>query len=66
MNMDDTRGVCKDRSSWRFVVSAYLQGKKAFVNVQLYMYVNTSELLYFLTIHGELFNWIESLKLYRN
>ena len=29
MNVDDARGVCKDRSWWRFVVSAYPHGKKA-------------------------------------
>ena len=29
MNADKTRGVCKDRSRRRSVVSAYLHGKKA-------------------------------------
>ena len=27
MNVDDERGVCKHRSRWRSVVSAYLHGK---------------------------------------
>ena len=29
MNVDEAKGVCKDRSSWRSVVSAYAHGKKA-------------------------------------
>ena len=29
MNVDEARGVCKDRSRWRSVVSAYHHGKKA-------------------------------------
>ena len=29
MNVDEARGVCKDRSRWRSVVSAYPHGKKA-------------------------------------
>ena len=33
MNVDKARGVCKDRSRWRSVVSAYPHGKKAWVYV---------------------------------
>ena len=29
MNVDEARGVCKDRSRWRSVVFAYPHGKKA-------------------------------------
>ena len=29
MNVDEAKGVCKDRSRWRSVVSAYPHGKKA-------------------------------------
>ena len=28
MNVDEAGGVCKDRSRWRSVVSAYPRGKK--------------------------------------
>ena len=28
MNMDEARGVCKDRSKWRSIVSAYPVGKR--------------------------------------
>ena len=28
-NVDEARGVCKDRSRWRCVVSTYPHGKKA-------------------------------------
>ena len=28
MNVDEAKGVCKDRSWWRSVVSAYPHGKK--------------------------------------
>ena len=36
MNVDEAKGVCKDRSRWRSVVSTYPHGKKAWVYV---MYV---------------------------
>ena len=29
--MDEARGVCKDRSMWRSVVSAYPHGKNSYV-----------------------------------
>ena len=28
MNVEETREVCKDRSRWRYVVSAYPMGKR--------------------------------------
>ena len=28
MNVDEVRGVCKDRSRWRSVISAYPHGKR--------------------------------------
>ena len=47
MNVDEARGVCKDRSRWLSVVSvwlsAYLYGKKAWVYV--YVCILTSNLL---------------------
>ena len=35
MNVDAARGVCKDHSRWRPVVSAYTHGKKASVVMQI-------------------------------
>ena len=39
MNVDEAIGLCKDRSRWRSVVSAYPHGKKAcfcILKIQLY------------------------------
>ena len=38
MNVDKAKGVCKDCSRWRSVVSAYPKGKKASVYVFMYVY----------------------------
>ena len=35
MNADDTKGVCMDRSRWRFVISGYPHGTKVFVYVSI-------------------------------
>ena len=40
MNVDEARGVCKDRSRWRSVVSAYTRGKKKHEFMYVYIYVN--------------------------
>ena len=45
MNVDEARGVCKDRSRWRSVVFAYPHGKKAWVYVCMYL-------------EGEMGDWI--------
>ena len=37
-NVDEAGGICKDRSRWRFVVSAYPHGKKAWVYVMYVCY----------------------------
>ena len=37
MNVDEAKGVCKDRSGWRSVVSAFPHGKKVWVYVCVYV-----------------------------
>ena len=37
MNVAEARGVCKDRSRWRSVVSTYPHGEKAWVYVCMYL-----------------------------
>ena len=37
MNVDEARGVCKDLSSWRSVVSTYPHGKKELFTTRLHI-----------------------------